>query len=442
MQTLELTLGLHSEIWESQENKTHQNKIKEALEMAGVQYISNPRPDRKGGGAAITLISGEFTLTKIDVLVPKNLEVVWGLVKPKVPTPDFKVILVCSFYSAPNSRRKTQLVNHISIKYSELRVKYKNCYFLAGGDKNELNIKHILDISPSLHSHNTKPTLGVKNIDVLISDMSPLYNEPVITKNVPTDIPDGRPGGGKTSDHPIVYARPRLERGVKSTKQMVVKKTRRLDEDRKRKLAEWIQHESWEELYDSQGMAEKFSEMVFRKLDDICPEESIKITKFDGKVKSLALQKLGRMKLREYSKHGFSSRFKDLKRKMKERVKFEGKKALDKLLEDAGEKSNKWMREVNRISARPREDRSSTFSVQSHIDASLTPLQSAEKFVAYFSKISQEYTPIEEDSSAPWMDVQEKLKNAPCCHPTVEEHEVFKNMTHAKKTDSVQGDFP
>ena len=40
------------------------------------------------------------------------------------------------------------------------------------------------------------------------------------------------------------------------------------------------------------------------------------------------------------------------------------------------------------------------------------------------------------------MDVQEKLKNTSCCHPTVEDHEVYKNMTHAKKTDSVPGDIP
>ena len=128
--------------------------------MAGIQYISNPRPDRKGGGAAITLISGKLTLSKLDVLVPKNLEVVWGLLKPRIPTPDFTDIIICSFYSAPNNRRKTQLVNHITINFSDLRVKYEKCYFLAGGDKNELNLKHILDISPSLHSHNIKPTHG------------------------------------------------------------------------------------------------------------------------------------------------------------------------------------------------------------------------------------------------------------------------------------------
>ena len=79
MKTLNLTLGLHSEVWEDKENKGHKQKIKEALELQGIQYISSPRPNQRGGGAAITLISGEFKLTKLDVIIPKNLEVVWGL---------------------------------------------------------------------------------------------------------------------------------------------------------------------------------------------------------------------------------------------------------------------------------------------------------------------------------------------------------------------------
>ena len=95
MQTLNLTLGLHSEIWEDRENKTHMNKIEEALELQGIHYISNTRPNRRGGGAAISLMSGDFTLTRLDVLVPKNLEVVWGLVKPNKPTNKFKGIVVC-----------------------------------------------------------------------------------------------------------------------------------------------------------------------------------------------------------------------------------------------------------------------------------------------------------------------------------------------------------
>ena len=413
MKTLDLTLGLHSEIWEDKENKIHKSKIEEALEIQGIQYISNPRPNRRGGGAAISLLAGDFTLTKLDVIQPNTLEVVWGLVKPRIPTPDFKGIIVCSLYSVPYSKSKNQLVQHIAINYTELKARHKNCFFLAGGDINDLNIKRILDISPTFHLHNTKPTHGRKNIDVLVSDMVHLFQESIIIPNVPTDIPDGQPGGGKPSDHPIVFSRPRLEAASKPAKQVVVKKTRRVNNIRIRKLAQWVQHESWQHVYDgntASGMAENLIELVSEKLNEICPEEEVKISQFEGKITSLALQKLVRIKKREFEKHGFSKRFKALKKKVKDRIKLEGEKALQKVLENATENGMKWIRESSRLSARPGEDTTSSFTLPSHIDANFTPKESAEAIAKYFASISQEYTPIENDTSPRWMEAQKKSK--------------------------------
>ena len=77
-------------------------------------------------------------MTKLDIIQPNNLEVVWGLVKPRNPTPDFKGIIVCSFYSVPYSKSKKQLVQHITINYTELKARHKNCFFVAEGDINDL----------------------------------------------------------------------------------------------------------------------------------------------------------------------------------------------------------------------------------------------------------------------------------------------------------------
>ena len=230
MNTYNLTLGLHLEIWEVKEKREHQNKIEEALEMEGIKYISNPRPTRRGGGAAITLIEGEFTLTKLDIVIPKSLEVVWGLVRPRTPTIQFKGIIVCSFYLVPHSTRKSQLVEHIALNYSELKVKHKDFFFLMGGDKNDLDTKKLLDISPALHMLNTKPTHGNKNIDVLITDMAHLYHESVILPSVPTDIPPSHQGGGQPSDHSVVTARPMENRLNAPAKETILKKTRRVDQ--------------------------------------------------------------------------------------------------------------------------------------------------------------------------------------------------------------------
>ena len=62
-------------------------------------------------------------------------------------------------------------------------------------------------------------------------------------------------------------------------------------------------------------MAVKLPEVVFRKINEICPVEEVKLTKFTGKLASKALQDLARLKLREYSEHGNSQKFKDLKKK-------------------------------------------------------------------------------------------------------------------------------
>jgi hypothetical protein len=189
-------------------------------------------------------------------------------------------------------------------------------------------------------------------------------------------------------------------------------------------------------------MAEKYQELFVRNLDEICPEVEIKINKMDGKVTSLALQHLARQRLREFTRNGNSSRFKEIKKKQAERIKYENKKEIDKKIENSAGKGMKWVREASRMSARPGDDTSTTFTLPAHIDANFTPQQSAEAIALYFAKISQEYTPIERDISAPWLDVQNKLDQAECSHPVIREHQVYETMKSAKKTDSVPGDIP
>ena len=76
-----------TEPWEKKENKKHQFKLEEMLEMSGVKYISTPRPGaQRGGGAAIAAMTDKFSISKLNIPIPKSVEVVWGLLKPKVMT--------------------------------------------------------------------------------------------------------------------------------------------------------------------------------------------------------------------------------------------------------------------------------------------------------------------------------------------------------------------
>ena len=69
----------------------------------------------------------------------------------------------------------------------------------------------------------------------------------------------------------------------------------------------------------------------------------------------------------------------------------------------------KWVREASRLSARPGEDSSATFSLPNHVALNLTTQQSAEAMCSHFAAISQEYSPIKEDKSAKCMEVQSNL---------------------------------
>ena len=185
-------------------------------------------------------------------------------------------------------------------------------------------------------------------------------------------------------------------------KETITKKTRRVDQEKLRKVGQWIQTESWEVVFDggsATGMVNQFLELVHGKLESIRPVEEVKLTKLDGKKTSMALRSLSRQRLREYTKHGNSEKFKDIKRKQKEQIRKEGKKLLDKHLEAATEgKGLKWLQDAKRLATRPGDDTSSTFKLPDHINRNLTAKESAEEIAMYFSKISQEFKPIEEYS--------------------------------------------
>ena len=78
---------------------------------------------------------------------------------------------------------------------------------------------------------------------------------------------------------------------------------------------------------------------------------------------------------------------------MDERVKDEGKKALNKQIEKAKEKGSHWMKDAKGLSARSGEDETGSSILPSHISANLSAEQAFEAVVTNFSKISKEFIP-------------------------------------------------
>ena len=99
----ESDLSFLTEVWQKKENKKHQFKIEEMFQLKGIKYISTPRPGaQRGGGAAIAIREDKFTISKLNIPLPRSVEVVWGLLKPKVVTGIISTIIVCCFYSPPD----------------------------------------------------------------------------------------------------------------------------------------------------------------------------------------------------------------------------------------------------------------------------------------------------------------------------------------------------
>ena len=91
-------ISILTEVWEKKENKKHQRCIESMLELRGIKYVSTPRPGAKrGGGTALACSQERFTMSKLNVLVPKPLEACFALVKPKSPTGKSNQYIFCSF---------------------------------------------------------------------------------------------------------------------------------------------------------------------------------------------------------------------------------------------------------------------------------------------------------------------------------------------------------
>ena len=186
---------------------------------------------------------------------------------------------MCSLYSVPFSTRKTQLIEPISLNYSDLKVKNRDFFFVMGGYKNNLDARNMLDISPSQYTMNIKPIHGSKNIDVLISDMANFNYESVILPNVPTYIPSSHQGGRQPSNHLVVTVSPMENRLKAPPQEILIKRKRRVNKEIMSKVAHWIHREIWETVCDGSSatcMVEKLTKLVIDKLDNICPIQEVK----------------------------------------------------------------------------------------------------------------------------------------------------------------------
>ena len=231
------------EIWEQKEKRNHQFEIEKMLETEGLKYISTPRPTG-WGGAAIIVNQEKFSLEKLNVHIPHNLEIIWGIMKPKDERAVFKRILLCSFYSPPNSRKNTKLCDHIITTLHMLSTQYPNCPIIMGADKNNMNISPIINCGLKMKQIVDKPTRNNKILDIIITNVPELYKSPIIVPPVPCDDPSA----GVPSDHSVPVCIPHTDRYSRPVRSYRTVTHRPLPRAAVERFGQWITAEKWERL--------------------------------------------------------------------------------------------------------------------------------------------------------------------------------------------------
>ena len=138
--------------------------------MNGLKYISTARPSGWGGAAIIANME-KYSLEKMNIFVPHNLEIIWGLLKPKSEEAKYKKIILCSYYSPPNSRKNSKLTDHIISTLHMLKTKYPDSPMILGADKNSMDIRPILNCGLQLKQIVDLPSRQGKILDIIIMNI-------------------------------------------------------------------------------------------------------------------------------------------------------------------------------------------------------------------------------------------------------------------------------
>ena len=254
--------------------------LENIIQMEGYRIIKNVVQRKKKGGKPVLVINEDKFFVKQlcpDIItVPVGVEAVWSLVTPKNVSSNSKVknIAVASVYYTKATKR-SDFIDHISEAYTLLSAKYgPNLDFAICGDFNRLNIKPILNLSPTLKQLVSVPTR--KNPDAILENIISTLEYFYLSPFTISPLDNDEDKNGKPSDHLPVVFKP-INDIENSQKQYRTIKFRPLPQSGLDEYGKWIKNQNWEEIYSletAHQKAEKLQSLLLAQLDIYLPEKN------------------------------------------------------------------------------------------------------------------------------------------------------------------------
>ena len=288
----------------------------------------------------------------------------------------------------------------------------------------------------------TKCTLGLKTLDIIITNLHQSYNNPVIVPPVEAD----NPSTGKPSDHSVPVATPITSPGMEIKRDFQVKVFRPLPESLLHEFGLWITTENWNSVPADKSpttQVEAFQNLLENKVSTIFPTKTVKITAFDKPWITAELKVLARRRKREYKKKGKSEKYVNLQKEFDQKNDKAAAEFLKKNVSDIKSTNpSKAYSILKKLGAKPGDsENNSGFTLPNHLEENFSVEESAEQIAQHFAAISQEFPPLMK-SNLP-EHVQEEINTEYEDIPILSEYEVYEQIKAAKKTKSqVPGDLP
>ena len=163
--------------------------------------------------------------------------------------------------------------------------------FYLGGDKNDLPLASLIQGLPKFVQ--TLSNYGEKIIDVILMNCSQFYAVPEISLPL---LPDNSKHA-KPSDHSVPVARPLCLAAQPVSNVYMEKTCRPLPDSAVREFMQWILTENWESVPlsgSTTAQVQAYENFVENKVNQLFPEQKIRITKKDKQFITAELKTLDR----------------------------------------------------------------------------------------------------------------------------------------------------